>query len=333
MARRRTKHSQWSEVLAENQKRSAFFRKHGRDPIPPGYGLSYDFLPLRPNSPLIAYFFRRFISFYDALRDWRVQLPPHEVELPEHERRLVPRADETIRFRRDAADRILASLEEPSDQARSSCENPEVLRRLYGGSKEKCLAHRKSLRDNYETAGKVLEEWCRDAKREAGEDENAPVTPRWPKADGGNPLEANPKLRVAWELENVVNPLLWAYRDPARFFREIAPELERPLFDQETVGPFKHFAQTGGLGQLLYCWGIAALFNPTVRAALDAATPEKLLHILGEADAKDCYREGPPPGATKGKPKSGRPRRPFGELSDRSKEQRLYRQGSRKRKK
>jgi hypothetical protein len=296
--------SQWSAVIAETKKREGFFQRRSYEPFPPGFGLSYGFLPLPPAGGPLAYLFRRFVSFWDALREWRVQLPPRDTEFPEHQRGELTSANETIPFRREAADRILAALEEPTEQARAFCERPEVLARFYGGSREKCLAEHESRRDNYDAAERTLRDWCRQAKREAGQDEDRPVSVRL-RAEGGNPLDKSPKLRVAWELENTVQPLMWAYRDPAKFFREIAPVAEWPNFDAETIGPFDHFACWGALGNVLHEWGVAALLNPNVRAAFDAATPYKLMHILGQADAKGAFGEGRKKGS-----KDKRPRKP-----------------------
>jgi len=301
----RRKHSQWSTVIAESKAQERFFKKHTREPKPPGFGLSYAYLPLPPAAGPVAYLFRRFVSFWDALREWRVQLPPGEAEFPEHQRSELQRAGETIPFRREAADRILAALEEPTEQARAYCETPEVLARFYGGSREKCLSEHKAWRDNYDAAERTLLDWCRKAKSEAHQDEDRPVTPRL-RAEGGNPLDKSPTLRVAWELENTVLPLMWAYRDPAKFFREIAPVVEWPNFDPDTIGPFQHFSTFGALGQVLHEWGVAALLNPNVRAAFDAATPYKLIHILGWADAKSSFEEGRKKGA---KDKTPRKRR------------------------
>ncbi len=270
------KHSQWSTVIAESRARERFFKKHTRQPKPPGFELSYAFLPLPPAAGPVAYFFRRFVSFWDALREWRVQLPPRETEFPEHQKSELRRASETIPLRREAADKILAALEEPCAALRAYRE----------------LANQKSLRDNYDAAERVLLDWCREAKREADLPEDWPDAPRPKNWAGGNPLDKSPRLRVAWELEEYVLPLMWAYRDPAKFFREIAPKKEWPNFDADTIGPFDHFAHWGALGNVLYEWGVAALLNPNVRTAFDAATPYKLIHILGQADAKGAFEEG-----------------------------------------
>lgn len=282
------KHSQWSTVIAESKRREKFFKEHSREPQPPGFGLSYAFLPLPPSAGPMAYFFRRFVSFWDALRVWRVQLPPRETDLPEHQREL-QRASGTIPFRREAADRVLAALEEPRAELRAYRE----------------LANQKSLRDNYDAAERVLLDWCREAKREVGLPEDWPDAPRPKNWAGGNPLDKSPRLRVAWELEEYVLPLMWAYRDPAKFFREIAPKKEWPNFEPDTIGPFQHFAHYGALGGVLHEWGVAALLNTNVRAAFDAATPEKLIRILGEADAKSAFEEGRRKGA-KDRPDSKR---------------------------
>lgn len=288
MARR--KHSQWSTVIAESKKREQFFKQHSREPKLPGFGLSYAFLPLPPSAGPVAYFFRRFVSFWDALREWRIQLPPRETELPQHQSEL-RRANETIPFRRAAAGRILAALEAPRAELRAYRE----------------LANQKSLRDNYDAAERALVDWCSEAKRGAGLPEDWPDMPDAARlrSEGDNPLDKSPRLRVAWELEEYVLPLMWAYRDPKKFFREIAPKKEWPNFDPDTIGPFQHFAHYGALGGVLHEWGAAALLNPNVRAAFDAATPEKLVHILGEADAKGAFEEGRKPGS-KDRPDSKR---------------------------
>lgn len=283
------KHSQWSRVIAESKKAEKFFKKHSREPLAPGFGLSYAFLPLPPAAGPVAYFFRRFVSFWDALREWRVQVPPPETDLPEGQLKDVKRAEETIPYRREAADKILAALEAPRAKLRAYRE----------------LANQKSLRDNYEAAEAAIVEWCREAKLEAHQDEDRPTASRL-HSEGASLLERSPKLRVAWELENTVQPLMWAYRDPVKFFREIAPVVEWPNFDPDTIGPFEHFSTFGALGQVLHEWGVAALLNPSVRAAFDAATPYKLIRILGWADAKSFFDEGRKPGA---KDKTPRKRR------------------------
>lgn len=60
------RHSQWSEILSEGEKRERFFKTHTREPFPAGFELSYAFLPVRPTRHVPAYLFRRFVSFYDA---------------------------------------------------------------------------------------------------------------------------------------------------------------------------------------------------------------------------------------------------------------------------
>jgi hypothetical protein len=333
---KRRKHSQWSEVFAEIKDRQEFFARHGADWRLPGEGLSYAYLQSPPIIPTVAFFFRRFTSFYDAMREWRVQRPPNGSDrstLPDRARKAMERAAETLHDRKDAADRILAALEEPPERARALCEKTEFVARFFGGSREACLAGVKSLRDNYDAAATAIESFCIEAKRNAGEDPTKPVKWRSPEKIGGNPLPENPRLRVAWELESDVSPLLEAYRDPAGFFREVAPRYWPSDFAPAVIGPFTDPFEIGQLGETLHTWGVGALLNPNVRAAFDGGSPEKLMEILAWSDAKDCYREGAPQGATKGRPKPGRPRKSFEKLRDKSKEQRLYRQGSRRREK
>lgn len=184
-----------------------------------------------------------------------------------------------------------------------------------------------SRRDDYAAAEKALMNWCHTTARKAGLTRGEPLRPDHP----------DPSMRVAWGLRFWVHPLLWAYADPKKFFRDVAPKIDsNRLFDPKEIGPFGDDGsfRFSKLGRTLYTWGFGALLNPAVRRAFDAAAknPEKLVEILAEAEGRGCYNEGPPLGATKGKRKTGRPCKPDKQLRAGSLEKRINRSGIHKRK-
>jgi hypothetical protein len=60
------------------------------------------------------------------------------------------------------------------------------------------------------------------------------------------------------------------------------------------------------LGRTLWIWGFGALLNENVRRAFDAATPNQLIEVFGQAEGRERYREGNPRGSGKGKAKKKR---------------------------
>jgi hypothetical protein len=130
--------------------------------------------------------------------------------------------------------------------------------------------------DHLDAAAVAMEQWCADVRAGSG------IT-----AEGGNLRpEFVPAMNTVWEINCTLRPLLEAYRDPIRFFREIAPRLW-PGFD---LAP----DDSGHLAQTLHVWGFGAPLNPNVRAAFDHASgyASTFARVLGEAEQRGDYREG-----------------------------------------
>jgi hypothetical protein len=144
---------------------------------------------------------------------------------------------------------------------------------------------------NYERAEDRLWNWCEDVFRTNG------------FRDGGalpSISDARPAVAVAAELGTVISQLIIAYADPHRFFKEVAPEDTPEHFDATRLSdPF-------WLGRTLWIWGFGALLNDDVRRAFDSATPNQLIEIIGQAEGREKYQEGVPPGTGKGKAKKKR---------------------------
>lgn len=145
---------------------------------------------------------------------------------------------------------------------------------------------------NYEEAENRLHEWCWSTLSANGFRKGRPPRP--------TVSDARPEVAVAAELGLIISGLILAYRDPHRFFEEIAPEFSPEDFDAARLTiPL-------WLGHTLWRWGFGAFLNDSVRRAFDSATPDQLIEIIGHAEGRERYREGPTVGSGKGKAKKKR---------------------------
>jgi hypothetical protein len=144
----------------------------------------------------------------------------------------------------------------------------------------------------YAAAEESLHKWCWDILSANGFVKG--VKP-WPSI-----ADHRPQVAVAAELMILVSRLIIAYADPHRFFKEIAPQAAPQDFDTTRL------SQPLWLGHTIWRWGLGALLNDDVRRAFEAATPDQLIEILGQAEGREKYREGNPKGSGKGKPKKKR---------------------------
>lgn len=111
-----------------------------------------------------------------------------------------------------------------------------------------------------------------------------------------SPNHPNARIRAVWEIEWWIHPLISAYSDPARFFREVVPLRERNrLFDRQTLFTASGDVDPESLGAVLATWGFGATLNRNVREALDAADATTLNEALAIAEGRRMYRDGRPP--------------------------------------
>jgi hypothetical protein len=206
--------------------------------------LSFSGLPRVSAYNPVAYLYRQFVSFPDALGKWAVEKP-------------------------DSLDGYVSPGEEESsllaEASRRKKDCAKAIRRALG-----------RYGDDFRAAAAALDEWCADARAEAG------LTP-----EGGNLRpEFVPVMNTVWEINCTLRPLLEAYRAPTEFFCEIAPR----LWSGFDLAP----RDSARLAQALHTWGFGALLNPNVRAAFDhaASYPSIFARVLGEAEQRGNYREG-----------------------------------------
>jgi hypothetical protein len=112
--------------------------------------------------------------------------------------------------------------------------------------------------------------------------------------------DPRPDVAVATELEIIISRLIIAYSDPLRFYREIAAEDNPEDFEPSRL------ASPLWLGHTLWLVEYVVLLNDDVRHALEASTPNQFIEIIGQAEGRERYREGPPKGSGKGKQKKKR---------------------------
>lgn len=108
---------------------------------------------------------------------------------------------------------------------------------------------------------------------------------------------------VRHELKAFVRPLVDLYENPESFFSD-PPSPYRRQFDA------RHMARPGGLEDIFWTWGMAAMLSPAVREAFERASPERKVHIFGLVENRVEYREGRPQGRRDSKLRSRRAPKP-----------------------
>jgi hypothetical protein len=129
---------------------------------------------------------------------------------------------------------------------------------------------------DFQAARRALDEWVKRAARGAGFP--AVAVPRLKRNE-------DPRIGVSRELA-YVRSLLFLYEDPARYFRELAPQQFPPEFDPSDPA-FR-------LQETLLRWGFGALWNPKVREAFVAASEYsavRQLFLLGFSECRAIYPE------------------------------------------
>lgn len=124
------------------------------------------------------------------------------------------------------------------------------------------------------------------------------------KATGQEQLSLDsddPRDLVRYQLTKVIEPLLTAYENPNRFFREILPDLELYVLSEENFRGHWHLGTwTDGrpvwpftpLAELLHRWGYGVLLNPDVKAIFEKAAAESTFSlVLAQAEGKRAFRD------------------------------------------
>lgn len=94
------------------------------------------------------------------------------------------------------------------------------------------------------------------------------------------------------EVEAVVGLLIAAYENPKSFFEEVVPTLDSTDFaDLEREAD----EDLSPLGAILSKWGLGAVLNSQVRAALVSASPSGQNRAIDVADERRIPRKGRPP--------------------------------------
>jgi hypothetical protein len=132
----------------------------------------------------VAYL-RQFATFPDAVRQWAVEKPDRQLL------NLVQQCFRDAGLRERSLEKIKGRKKECAT---------EILEAL-------------GLRQDFDAAAKAMDDWCVAARAEAG------LTLR----DGTLSPKFIPLMNTVWEITCTLRPLLESYRDPDRFFREIAP--------------------------------------------------------------------------------------------------------------
>lgn len=119
----------------------------------------------------------------------------------------------------------------------------------------------------------------------------------WVKEYGGEAIEAyrrSASQEVAWELNRYIEPLIVAYEDPKRFFREIGPRLYPDYFSPRYGAMWlrEESVEGGFLGETLRLWGMGALLNPKVHKMFAEQRPEALRWVLYETLATRAFGQG-----------------------------------------
>ena len=219
-----------------------------------GFGLSFEKLPAFSSYNMLAFFYRPFVSFYDALARWAAEVPDAPVV------------------------REFGCLQEAREKKR------ECAKAIVKGLGR--------YRDDLCGAERALEEWCRRVRKDLNlVDENVGEKGR-PRENVPWQTQHLPLLNTLWEINSTLRPLLLAFQDPKTFFQDVAPTLYPDAFSFPPADWPGTNEQR--LASTLHTWGHAAHLNPSVQAALEIAAsgPRVFAHVLGVAEQRKAYREG-----------------------------------------
>lgn len=262
MSVRRKKHSQWAAVLANNEARETnpdVFQILG-----PGSGFS--FLESRPLSPPVAHLFRRYAFFWDAVRAWRAESPPHQEDLSESDRRDWDVSVKAFQLKNEPADRILEALG--------------------------------THRDDYTAAKNAILRWCEETRKVAGLSDGEPA---WlGHSDARIRVLAEIERTILPLLCAYTDPQRFFGEiapkvDEDRLFD---PAAIGPFEDCQ-VGKLGQTLYTWGFGALLN----SAVRDAFYGAAKDAW---KMGEVLAQAEARRAYSEGRKAGSKDGRPRDRR---------------------------
>ena len=288
----------------------------------------FSYMASPPGSPEIVYLWRRFVSARDAINYFRLDDPglPDSVsdasaelqrlrrthfELVDRDKALhvelgnalapIYEADAkkthrppgswergvTVRDQLDAISNDLGDVMRKSRVIRQHLTREE--RKAVGAKILRALGE---YPFDYSAARSALRDWCDESLKATGQDQLS--------LDSDDPRDL-----VRYQLTKVIEPLLTAYENPNRFFREILPDLESYVLSEENFRGHWHLGTwTDGrpvwpftdLAELLHRWGYGVLLNPEVRAIFEKAASEPTFSlVLAQAEGKGAFLDVGPP--------------------------------------
>jgi len=329
MAARKTrpKHSRlhYSAVRDANRRHPFDLGTPGADPRETR-PTDFSYMASPPGSPEIVYLWRRFVSARDAISYFRLDDPglPDAISDPMAALKELRKAHRDLIDRRDAlfADlgRALAETSgrktprPPGSQGalatvrdQIEAHTDEVTKIIYrtwliqqhltrrerkeaGGAILRALGH---YPFDYSAAHLVIQARRDESLKATGLDQHS--------LDSDDPRDL-----VRFQLTRVIDPLLTAYENPSRFFREMLPDIELYVFSEENFRGHWHLGtwKDGrpvwpftNLADLLHRWGYGVLLNPEVKAIFEKAAAEPTFSlILAQAEGKRAFLDvGPSP--------------------------------------
>lgn len=224
-----------------------------------------------PPRPLVAELLRTSATLQDAVRRWRVVAPFREEEAARAGRPATEREERALRLR--LGDRILKVVQSGGLVA--------VEKELSGWAFD-------TLISNGVTTMAEADEWLLK-----GHDHESPAA------------------RVLFDAHEILRPLVVAFRDPVRFFKECVPAIDfsflpRSEISDEIRDPLRLFVPAMIVSRALHIWGPGALLNPKLRNLFDGLTPKEMAFALAAADQRPPYREGRARGRSDSTPRARR---------------------------
>jgi hypothetical protein len=248
----------------------------------------------RPRS-IIAAYFTRYTSPRDALHAWRSDTPKRTKLSPARQIRRLSELGKQLR--EDVSAEDAWGLELEAEHLRRWQQEP-LKKRTLG----RIIAAFETEPGGFRRASEVLFDCVLELRSAARiEDEEAG---NWEAL-----RHPDPRVRVAYELETGVWPLLLAFENPLVFFRDFAPQLHPDDFPAMPV--------PGDVHNVLETWGIAALLNPIILEGF-------LMQCRNPIRANVALAAPPAIARQRYDPKGGRRKKPWDAAVDDA-ELRLYR--------